>query len=135
MKDRKKKELNEKIREMYYNQGVSIREIANQVNKHVKTIYRWLKRANQENSVISHKSKIKSGRPKIYPLAVINRIVELKKELPQRSAPLVHKWLRNEFPDACPSIPYFALCFPMSQSGHNNFTSSTSRVPFLSCKS
>ena len=106
MKDRKKQELYEKIREMYYNQGVSIREIAAQANKHVRTIYRWLKRANQEESIVCHKSKIKSGRPKIYPLAVIDRIVELKKELPQRSAPLVHIWLKNEFPDACPSVSY-----------------------------
>ena len=26
--------------------------------------------------------------------------------MPQRSAPLVYKWLEKEFPDACPSLPY-----------------------------
>lgn len=105
-KNQKKKELHERAKEMYYNQGRSIEDIANELSKSERTIYRWLGLANQELSPVSHKSKKKSGRPKIYPPEVINRIIELKKELPQRSAPLVHIWLKKEFSDACPSIPY-----------------------------
>ncbi|MBA7666024.1 hypothetical protein ES703_74099 [subsurface metagenome] len=105
-KTQKKKELHERAKEMYYNQGRSIEDIANELSKSERTIYRWLGLANQELSPVSHKSKKKSGRPKIYPPEVINRIIELKKELPQRSAPLIHKWLKEEFPDACPSISY-----------------------------
>ncbi|MBN2396616.1 MAG: DDE-type integrase/transposase/recombinase [Candidatus Atribacteria bacterium] len=105
-KNNKKKELQQRAKEMYYNQGHSIEDIAVELSKSKRTIYRWLGLVNQELLSVSHKSKKKSGRPKIYPLEIINRIIELKKELPQRSAPLVHKWLKEEFPDACPSIPY-----------------------------
>ncbi|MHA1660349.1 MAG: DDE-type integrase/transposase/recombinase [Promethearchaeota archaeon] len=105
-KNQKKEELHQRAKEMYYNQGRSIEDIAIELNKSKRTIYRWLGLANQELSSASHRSKKKSGRPKIYPPEIINRIIELKKELPQRSAPLVHKWLRKEFQDACPSIPY-----------------------------
>ena len=105
-KNQKKKELSQRAIEMYYNQGRSIEDISAELNKSKRTIYRWLGLANQDLSPVSHPSKKKSGRPKIYPPEVINRIIELKKELPQRSAPLVHKWLKKEFPDACPSIPY-----------------------------
>jgi len=102
----KKKELHQRAKEMYYNQGRSIEDIAIELSKSKRTIYRWLYFANQELSPVSHQSKKKSGRPKIYPPEIINRIIELKKELPQRRAPLVHKWLKKEFPEACPSIPY-----------------------------
>ncbi|KKL09013.1 hypothetical protein LCGC14_2570110, partial [marine sediment metagenome] len=106
MKKSKKKELHEKLREIYYNQGLSIENIAIQVNKHIRTIYRWLNIANQEFSTVSHKSKRKTGRPKRIPTEILNHIIEIKTELPQRSAPLVHKKLKNEFPDACPSISF-----------------------------
>lgn len=105
-KNQKKKELHQGAKEMYYNQGRSIEDIADELSKSKRTIYRWLCLVSQELSPVSHKSKKKSGRPKIYPPEIINQIIELKKELPQKSAPLVHVWLRKEFPDACPSIPY-----------------------------
>ena len=47
-KDKKKKELPERAREMYYNQGRSIEDIANELYKSERTIYRWLNLANQE---------------------------------------------------------------------------------------
>ncbi|MHA1492259.1 MAG: DDE-type integrase/transposase/recombinase [Promethearchaeota archaeon] len=106
MKNSKKKELYMKIREMYYNQGLTIEKIAIQMNKHVRTIYRWLNLANQEFSLVSHKPKKKVGRPKKIPANILNRIIELKRELPQRSAPLVHLKLKKEFLDACPSISF-----------------------------
>lgn len=105
-KNNKRKELHQRTKETYYNQGRSIEDIAVELNKSERTIYRWLGLANQEFSPVSHQSKKKSGRPKIYPPEIINRIIELKKELPQRSAPLVHKWLKKEFLDSCPSISY-----------------------------
>ena len=105
-KNNKKKELQQRAKEMYYNQGRTIEDIAVELSKSERTIYRWLGLGNQELSPVSHKSKKKSGRPNIYPPEVINRIIEIKKELPQRSAPLVHKKLKEEFPDACPSISY-----------------------------
>jgi len=105
-KNKKKKELHERTKEMYYNLGLSIEDIAIELKKSERTIYRWLNLANQEFSSVSHKSKKKSGRPKKYPPEIINRIVELKEKLPQRSAPLVHRSLKKEFSDTCPSISY-----------------------------
>ncbi|GAH27200.1 unnamed protein product [marine sediment metagenome] len=43
-------------------------------------------------------------RSKKYPIEIYNRILELKEELPQRSAPLVHSILKSEFPTSCPSL-------------------------------
>lgn len=104
--DRKKKELYENVREMYYNQGLSIEDVAIELKKSTRTIYRWLNLANSEFSPVSHKSKKKYSRSKKYPPEIVDRIVELKEELPQRSAALVHRKLKKEFLDACPSITF-----------------------------
>lgn len=104
MKDKIKKDLYDEVKEMHYNQGLSHEELAIHFGKSLRTIYRWLKCVNQENSLVSQNSKKESGRPKKYPSIIFNRIVELKEELPQRSAPLVHKILRNEYPNSYPSI-------------------------------
>ena len=79
---KKKNELCERAREMYYNLGHSIEEIAIKLNRSKRTIYRCLNLSNKENSIVSHKSKNKSGCPKIYPPRIIDRIIEIKKELP-----------------------------------------------------
>ena len=106
MKDRKKKESCKKVKEMYYNQELSIEDIAIELRKSKRTIYRWLNLANREFSPVSHKSKKKYKRPRKYPPEIINRIVELKEELPQRSAALVHRKLKKEFQGGCPSISF-----------------------------
>jgi len=101
-----KNEARERTRKMYYNMGCSIEEIAIELNKSQRTIYRYLNLSNIEKSMVSHNSKKKLGRPKFYPPKVSDRIVEIKKELPQRSAPMVHKLVREEFPNFYPSLPY-----------------------------
>ena len=103
-KNQKKKELSQRAIEMYYNQGRSIEDISAELNKSKRTVYRWLKNANQEDSLVSHNSTMKKRRQKKYPPEVFNRIIELKEELPQRSAPLVHSILKGTFPTDCPSI-------------------------------
>lgn len=103
---KRENESHETAREMYHNLGRSIKDIAIALNKSERTIYRYLNLLNKEKSTVSHKSIKKSGRPRTYPPEIFNRIIELKKELPQRSAPLVQKWLKSEFPDACPSLSY-----------------------------
>ncbi len=105
-KNNKKKELQQRAKEMYYNQGRSIKDIAIELNKSERTIYRWLNLANRDFLHVSHKAKKKYTRPRKYSLEIIDRIIEIKKELPQRTAALVHRKLKKEFPDACPSISY-----------------------------
>jgi len=74
-----KNEIRERGREMYYNLGWSIEDIAIELNKSKRTIYRYLNLSNQENSTVSHKTKKKRGRPKRYPPNIISRVIEIKK--------------------------------------------------------
>ncbi|MGV9141794.1 MAG: DDE-type integrase/transposase/recombinase [Promethearchaeota archaeon] len=96
--------LHERVKEMYYNQELSIEDIALEMNKSTRTIYRWLNLSGQENLPVSQKAKKKKRGTLKYPMEVKNRIIELKKEIPQRSAPLMQRHIKNEFPDNCPSL-------------------------------
>ena len=118
---KKKYEICEKAKEMYYNLGRSIEEIAIELNKSKRTIYRYLNLSNKENSIVSPTSNKKSGHPKIYPPEIIDRIIEIKKELPQRSAPMVHKLLKEEVQALCPSLPYIRKI--IQDNGLSNHTS------------
>ena len=104
MKNKKNERLREEARELYYNKGLSIEELANRYGKSERTIYRWLSCNPEKNSLVSHKSKRKNNRPRQYPLNIFDRIEELKRELPRRSAPIMHKILQKEFPTTCPYI-------------------------------
>lgn len=104
MKNIQNERMREETRELYYNTGQSIKELAIRYEKSERTIYRWLRYPPEKNSVVSHKSKKKNDRPRQYPLKVFNRIRELKRELPQRSAPVIHTILQKEFLTKCPSI-------------------------------
>jgi len=103
-KERRKKELHEEVRELHHNNKLSKKELAKRFGKSVRTIYRWLKSSSSERSATTYKSKKSRCRTKKYPPEIFNRIVELKEEIPQRSAPMVHRRLKEEFPDTCPSL-------------------------------
>lgn len=102
----RKSEIRKMVREEYFNAGRSIKYLAAKYNKSQRTIYRWLQKGRQKDSPVYHKSTKKSGRPKIYPPEITARIISLKNELPQRSAVLVHKILKKEYPDKCPSLSF-----------------------------
>lgn len=104
VKEKEKKELHEKARDLYYNAELSISEIADILRKSERTMYRWIQQSNQSDSLVSHKRARKNGYSKKYPLEVFNRVRDLKIELPQRSAPTIHAMLKKEFPTKCPSI-------------------------------
>jgi len=92
------------LRELYYNKGLSIKDLAIYYRKSERTIYRWIKCINQENSLASHNSKKNIGRLKKYSPEIFNWITKLNEELPERRAPLVYKILKKEFPTNCPSV-------------------------------
>jgi len=104
IKEKEKKELYEKARDLYYNKELSINEIADILRKSERTVYRWIQRSNQEDLLVSHKMTRKNCCSKKYPLEIFNRVRDLKIELPQRSAPTIHATLKKEFPTNCPSI-------------------------------
>lgn len=104
MKEKKKKENHELVRELHYNKGLSITALANQFKKTERTIYRWLERLdglkNREDMV----KKKKCGRKSRYPPEIFERIIELKEEIPLRSAPMIHRRLKIEYKDSCPCL-------------------------------
>ena len=103
-KDKEKKELHETVRELHYNKGLTKEELADRSGKHIRTIYRWLSLPSKENSPVSHKVKTHHNRAKKYSPEIFNRIIEIKEELPRRTAVRVREILKKEIPDGCPSI-------------------------------
>ena len=97
-------ELYETVRELHYNKGLTKAELADRFGKHERTISRWINYLSKELSPGSQEVKAHNNRAKKYPPEVFNRITELKKELPRRTAVRVREMLEKEFPDACPSI-------------------------------
>jgi len=105
VKKTKKQSREEEARELYHNQKLSVKELAIRNGKTERTIYRWIRNDGQEKLLDQQEPKKKRMRTRKYPPEVFCRIVELKKQLPQRSAPAIWKILKKEFPDNTPSIP------------------------------
>jgi len=104
MKKNKIEFKREEARELRYNKRLSIKELASHYRKSQRTIYRWLTPEDQCDLPDRQNYRKKLNTPKKYPLDIFNRIVELKKELPQRSAPIIQNFLEKEFPTKTPSL-------------------------------
>ncbi|MFO8019797.1 MAG: hypothetical protein R6U96_14325, partial [Promethearchaeia archaeon] len=104
MTRRKKKDFYKKVKELRYNKKMSIEELARHYGKSKRTIYRGLKKAKQDGKKRKHRSKKPTKRKRKYPEKIFTCIVELKKEVPQRSAPMIHRLLKKEFQIPVPSI-------------------------------
>ncbi len=104
MKEKKKKELYELVRELHHNKGFSVEILAKRFKKTERTIYRWLKRGNSSTNTKNRKKQKKNGRSKQYPPEVFRHIVELKEENPHRSAPMIYRRLQEDFKDSCPCL-------------------------------
>jgi transposase InsO family protein len=104
MKKKSKKDLYKEALELYYNKGLSVEKLAKYYGKSVRTIYRWLKKAKRGKKGTNDKKSRKRGRSREYPLIIYNRVYKLKKEVPERSAPMIHRIIKEEFPQKCPSI-------------------------------
>ena len=99
LKEKKKHELHEWVREMHFNQGLPVKALAAHFGKSERTIYRWLKQESSGGHINTQKSKKTYYRPKKYPPEIFNRIVKLKEEVPQRSTPMIHRKIQEEFKD------------------------------------
>jgi transposase InsO family protein len=100
-----KNELNrEEARELRHNKGLSIEDLASHYGKSERTIYRWLANRKMKISPDQQDQKKKHKRVRKYPPEVFTRIMEFKKDVPQRSAPIVRKLLKKEFPNTTPSL-------------------------------
>jgi transposase InsO family protein len=106
MKLKKKQERNRKKEESlmkFYNQHLPNSEIAEAMNRSIRTIYRWKSYAMIDHRTESTQSPQKRTRKKLYKPAIFNRMIALKQELSCRSAATIFRLLRNEFPDQGPS--------------------------------
>ncbi|TFG05686.1 MAG: transposase [Promethearchaeota archaeon] len=104
LKEKEKRELYEEVRELHYNTGLTIPQLAIKYKKSERTIYRWLKRATPGENSENKRIKKKSRRRKKYPPEIFARIIELKKQIPQRSAPMIERILHIEFEGPIPKL-------------------------------
>ena len=81
---------------MYYNKELSVSDLAVRYRKSERTIYRWLQQANQIKGKSNKTPRKKHIRRRKYPPKIFARIVELKEEIPQRSAPMIRRNLEQE---------------------------------------
>lgn len=97
LNEKRKKELYEEVRELYHNKELTIEKLAEHYRITERTVYKWLQRACQTDNYKNKRKRKKTKRRKRYPLAIYERIIELKKEIPQRSAPMIERLLHTEF--------------------------------------
>jgi transposase InsO family protein len=103
LNEKKKKELYEEVRELYHNRGLAIEKLAERYSISCRTVYRWLQRARLTDNTKRKTKRKKSIRRQKYPQEMYTRIVELKEEIPQRSAPMIERLLQTEF-DSIPCL-------------------------------
>lgn len=105
LKDKRKKEKYELVKELHFNKELSIKELAERFGRSERTIYRWIKKASKDQEKpFPTQKKRRYCRKKKYDPKIYERIKELKQELPQRSAPMIHRILQKEFERKCPSL-------------------------------
>ncbi|MGV9203889.1 MAG: helix-turn-helix domain-containing protein [Promethearchaeia archaeon] len=95
MKSKKKDNKYEEVKELRYNKQMSIEELAQYFGTSKRTIYRWLQKARQDKDSENTPSKKTYSRKRRYPDKIFTRIVELKKEVPRRSTPMIHRLLEK----------------------------------------
>jgi len=86
---------------LYYDGNRKIDEIASIFRKSTRTIYRWIREIKSGDN---QKQKVKRKRARKYPAHIFKRIIELKRELPKRTALNIHFLLKKEYRHSCPSI-------------------------------
>ncbi|MBD3214823.1 MAG: hypothetical protein GF311_19585 [Candidatus Lokiarchaeota archaeon] len=97
MRKNKNEEFYKEVKELRYNKDLSIKELAQYYGKSERTIYRWLQKGREQSSNRPEPSKKQRTRSRKYPREIFRRIIELKKEILKRSAPMVHRHLEEEF--------------------------------------
>ena len=104
MKKNKNQSKKEEAWELYHNQKLLIKELAIRYGKSERTMYRWIRYGHQEKPLDQQEPKKKRKRTRKYPPEVFSQIIDLKKGIPQRSAPAIWMLLKNKFLDNIPSI-------------------------------
>ncbi len=87
---------------MFYNKGLSNRDLAGMFEVTVRTVCRWKKAAKVATHSSAPKPRIKRKRKRRHPAEVFARAIALKQELPRRTGASIHRLLKKEFPAGAP---------------------------------
>lgn len=75
----------------------------------LSTLKRKLKRYEEDGlEGLARKRRSDKGRPRAFPQVVIDRAIELKKDLPKRSADTINKFLQSQFKTTIPSSTLYS---------------------------
>ncbi|MHA1888811.1 MAG: DDE-type integrase/transposase/recombinase, partial [Promethearchaeota archaeon] len=96
-------EIKQDVFHFYYHKKLTISEIALNVKKSTRTIYRWIHEREKPSTSCQHDQSIRCHSQKKYSQEVLNRIIELKKENPKRSARIIREYLMREDINPIPS--------------------------------
>lgn len=100
----KNQQEREETRELFHNKGLSIEELASRFGKTERTIYRWLSEDNKKKFIDPHLYIKRLANQRKYPSEIFIQIEKLKKEVPQRSAPVIKRILEKKDPTKTPSL-------------------------------
>jgi len=87
---------------LFYNKGLSNRDLAGMFGVTVRTVCRWKKGAKTAICSSTRKPPAKRKRKRCHPPEMFARALALKQELPRRSAAGVHRLLKREFAGPIP---------------------------------
>lgn len=95
--------LKEEAFHLYYHGGQSVNQIAHQLNKSARTVYRWLQSLHKKPVCANTDQPSAKRRHGTISDAIYTRILELKQENPKRSAEKIQSMLQQEKPAVLPS--------------------------------
>jgi transposase InsO family protein len=95
-KSKKIIDLKEEAKHLYHHGDQNIHEIAEELNKSQRTIYRWLKLPLKDKDLEKKDQPLRKSRQGKISEATYNRIYQLKEENPKRSAEKIRSILQTE---------------------------------------
>ena len=96
-------EIKQDVFHFFYHKKLPVSEIALNVKKSTRTIYRWIHEREKPSTICEHDQSIRCHSQKKYSQEVLNRIIELKKENLKRSARIIREFLIREETSLVPS--------------------------------
>ena len=87
-----------------YQQGWTLKKIANHFHVTIRTVQRWLALYKDKNSRYWKGTRFTRRRKNIYDEPIRNRVEDLRREVPTRPGTTIHRMLKDEIGDKCPSI-------------------------------
>ena len=101
---REKKRRIERAFALYYEKGISNKEIASILGCSERSVIRWKNEKKSPDPQGSHNAKVPRTRTRQFSRDIYQRIEALKKEAPTRTATTIQRKLQKEIKGIIPSI-------------------------------